>query len=185
MIGLLRSVENEGFQQCGIRKAIKQNKIYKNYRWDFVEKNQDPNISKIKETVYCEKRPINPILKLNKTKNEILDIFDSKNSMARNLGLTKDKATRIINKKWEYNGNYYIEFNDCPKKLIEKYNKPINKFVGHQCKKVKETNLSTKNETIYNSLNEIRLKLGYANITVKNAIKDNVILGGSMWEYVE
>jgi hypothetical protein len=51
MVYALRSPENNGFQRSCIQLAIKKNTIYKGFRWNYVKKNEDPNISKALPTV--------------------------------------------------------------------------------------------------------------------------------------
>lgn len=79
MIYLLRSPENDGFQNVEIRNAIKESTLYTGFRWNFIEKCDDPNISTIKETGFTECKPNSrTVFQLNSTKTEILDSFGTK-----------------------------------------------------------------------------------------------------------
>ena len=55
MIYALRCPDNKGCQKTGIQFAIKNNSIYKGYRLNFVNGNDDPNISKVAETKTLKK----------------------------------------------------------------------------------------------------------------------------------
>jgi len=84
MIYLLRSPENNGFNKSGILNAISKFRIYKGFRWNFIDK-------ELKDTVeYKYSTPIrDPILKLNETKDIILETYKTKDEAAKILGIQK------------------------------------------------------------------------------------------------
>jgi hypothetical protein len=184
MVYVLRDPENKGFQKSGIQDAIKKNRIYKEFRWNFVEKGDDENISTIKPTEQSNKPSIiNSILQLNATKTKILDSFYTKEAIAKKLGIGKLRMTKIIKDGTKFNDNYYVEYYKCPEKLIDEYKKPINRVIRTHSKQIKQINNITKDTVIFNSFNEIYIKLGYASKTIKEAIDNKTLLGGSKWEY--
>jgi hypothetical protein len=128
---------------------------------------------------------VDPILQLNSTKTEIVDSFKSKEYLSKILKIGELKMKKIIKNDVKYNDYYYVEYSKCPKELVAKYNKPINRSTRSYAKKIKQINPNTRETTIFNSLNEILLKFGYANNTTKNAIANKTLLGGCMWEYYE
>ena len=48
-----------------------------------------------------------------------------------------------------------------------------------------QINPVTKTEHIFNSFDEINIKLGIKMQTIKKAIKNNVLYGGSIWKYCD
>jgi hypothetical protein len=86
MVYALRCPDNKGCQKTGIQFAVKNNSIYKGYRWNFVENGEDPNISKISETnVLKNPSIINTIIELNSTKTEILDTYNTKDKILKKI----------------------------------------------------------------------------------------------------
>ena len=185
MVYVLRSPENNGFQKSSIHTAIKNNKMYKGFRWNFVKKDEDTNISKILPTVnFKSKIPIrSSILKLNSTKTEILDSFYTKNFLWKELKISKNKIDKIITNHELYNNNYYIEYLKCPNELLLKYNKPINRIIPAHSKAIKQINPMTNEVIIFNTLNELYIKYGFCSTTIIDAIKNKTIHGGFLWDY--
>jgi len=185
MIYLLRSPENNGFHKSSIQTAIKNNRIYKNFRWNFVKKGEDPTIANILPTVnFKAKPPIrSTILKLNSTKTEILDSFYTKEFLGKELKISKIKVKNIITHNKLYNNNYYIEYLKCPDDLLIKYNKPINRIIPTHSKSIKQINPLNNEVVIFNSFNEIYIKYSFCSSTLIYAIKNKTIHGGFLWEY--
>ena len=185
MIYLIRSPENKGFQKSSIQNAIKGNKIYKDFRWNYINKGDNPNISNILPTVECKtkKHIIDTILKLNSTKTEILDSYATKAILAKELKINIRTIRKNIDNNEKHGDNYFIEYHRCPKELIEKYDKIIKKNISPCSKQIKQINPSTNEIIIFNSLTEIYTKYGYSNPYILNAIKDKKIYKGFLWEY--
>lgn len=120
---------------------------------------------------------------MNSTKTEILNSFYTKNSASKKLGIAKLKMSNIITNGIKFNDCYYVEYYKCPQKLIDNYDKPIHRIIRTHSKQIKQTNPITKKSTIFNSLNEISVKFGYASKTIKDAIDNKTLLGGNLWEY--
>lgn len=186
MIYLLRDPENKGFHKYCIQTAIKKNKIYKGFRWNFVEIDEDETITNIKPTVASNKPPtINSILRLNSTKTEILDSFFTKECLQKKLDITSHQMTKIITKGLIFNDHYYIEYCKCPQELLNKYTKPINRIVRTRSKQIKQINPITNETVLFNTLNEVSIKFGYTGKTIKDAIQNKTLLGGNVWQYYE
>ena len=178
MIYLLRSSECEGFNKSRIQDAIKDSKIYKNFRWAYIN-------TEIKETKESLQQIRGPILKLNETKTEIIEVFKTMKLAAADINTGKLSIRDIINNNEKYNSFYYIEYTKCSKDLIEKYNKPIHNKNHIHAQKVKQINPISKTSIIFNNYNEIYIKLRIASKTIINAINNKTIYCGSLWEYCE
>jgi hypothetical protein len=138
MIYALRCPENKGCQKTGIQFAIKNNSVYKGYRWNFVENGEDPNISKVSETNVLKKPSIiNTIIELNSTKTEILDTYNTKEKILKKYKIAKKTLIDIIKNNKLYDDKYFIEYHKCPQDLIDKYNKPINRILHKNATQIK------------------------------------------------
>ena len=185
MVYLLRSPENNGYQKSSIQTAIKTNKKYKGYRWNFVKKGDDPNVSNVLPTVNLKSKiPIrSSILKLNSTKTEILDSFYTKDFLWKELKISKKKLQKIIENNELYNNYYYIEYLKCPNELLLKYNKPINRIIPAHSKAIKQINPITNEVIIFNTLSELYIKYSFSSTTIIDAIENKTIHGGFLWDY--
>jgi NUMOD1 domain len=178
MHSLLHSQENEEMNPKSIRNAIESSRIYKKFRWDYVGENNKKNNKNI-----TKEKILEPILKLNNTKTEIIETYSSKTKVSRTLNISLPKIRKIIENKTLYNNNYYIEFDDCPKNLLGEYKKPINKFTPSNAKKIKQINAVSKEVMIFNSISDANSKLGTNHFGIVTAIKDKTVYNGSLWEY--
>jgi phage anti-repressor protein len=178
MAYLLRSPECNGYNKSGILKAISDSRIYKGYRWNFINKNTMPTVE------YKSSTPIrDAILKLNETKDLIIETFTTKDEAAKMLGIAKLSMRNIIKNQEKYNTYYYIEYSKCPLHIIEKYDKPIFGINSIHAKKIKQINPITNTCIYFNNLNEIQLKLGIASKTIISSINDKTVYAGSLWEF--
>ena len=180
MTYLLREKERFGFYKQLIQNAIKDNTIYKGFRWMFVEKDDDPNIvHNIKDTVLKRGKVIEYILKINLDKTEIVNTFTGIKSIAKELQKDYRFIKKVVENNDIYLGFYYTRISQCPENLLETYTKPLKRYT----KKVIQINPLTKTETIHASINEVSLKLGTAIETLLNAIKNKTIHNGSFWKF--
>jgi len=179
MVYLLRSPECNGYNKSGILKAISDSRIYKGYRWNFINKDTMPTVE------YKSSTPIrDAILKLNETKDLIIETFTTKDEAAKTLGIAKLTMRNIIKNQEKHNTYYYVEYSKCPLHIIEKYDKPIFGINSIHAKKIKQINPITNTYIYFNNLNEIHLKLGIASKTIINSINDKTVHAGSLWEFV-
>jgi MSV199 domain len=188
MVYLLRSPENIDINvnKHGLQVAIKNNDVYKGYRWNFVEKDEDPNISKAAPTANKRKEfDTDIILQLNETKTEIVGSFYTKKEVKDKFRLNQPKLEKLLNGDTKYKKCYFVKYKDCPPKLLENYDGPNNRVILAQSKQIKQIHATTKEETIFNNLNEISIKLGFKYKTIKNAIENRILVGGSIWKYCD
>jgi hypothetical protein len=183
MAYVMRDLENKGFTKTGIQDAIKSNKLYKDFRWNYVKSGEDPNICDIPQTQKCRKLNVETIIQLNSTKTEILDSFCTLGTLSEKLGIGSVRLNNIIANNKKYNEHYYIRLSNCPQDLLDKYKKPINKFIYKNSKRIKQINPITKEIVIFDSLFDIYRKYGIPNITIIKAINDKVVCNGFLWEY--
>jgi hypothetical protein len=163
-----------------VQKAIKENTIYKGYRWLFVENGQDPNVVyDIKDNVINTKNIIEHILKLNLNKTEILESFTGIKDLSTKLTKPYKYIKKYVDTNLVYNGFYYLRISQCPENIKNTFNKPLKRFT----KKVVQINPFTKEETEYSCVNEICLKLGSTNDVFLEAINKKIMHKGSFWKF--
>jgi len=185
MVYALRCPDNKGCQKTGIQFAVKNNSIYKGYRWNFVENGDDPNISKISETnVLKNPSIINTIIELNSTKTEILNTYHTKNDILKKYKIAKNTLINIIKNNKIFDDKYFIEYHKCPQELLDKYDKPVNRILHKNSKQIKQIHPITKDVVIFNTFTEIHNKFGICSNTIKNAIDTKTVYHGYLWEYV-
>jgi hypothetical protein len=157
---------------------MSDSRIYKGFRWNFINKETMPTVE------YKSSTPIrDSILKLNETKDTIIETFKTKDEAAKNIGIGKINMRNIIKNQEKHNNYYYIEYSKCPLNIIEKYDKPIFGINSVHAKKIKQINPITHTHVYFNNLNEIQLKLGICSKTIINSINDKTLYAGSLWEY--
>lgn len=184
MIHVLRSNDGIVYSKGCIQQAIKNNTLYKGFRWCFVEKYEDPNISKAQPTNNTiSSRITEPIAKMNESKTEIIDIYNSQEECFLNNGLTKSKLKELISFNKLYHNVYFIKISDCDSDILHKYNIGNSLFKKQtKSKSVIAINPLTKEETIFKTISEIPIKLGGTSCSINSAIKNKTIYNGYFWK---
>ncbi len=116
------------FKRSSINKAIKDNTIYQNYRWAFVDRQLDSSkLYDIKPTKQIKKTlPVGYIAKLDENKTNIINVYLDRKTAAKENGYKSDASLDNVVKKGSLsNGNYYVLYDQCSeelkKKFVEKY----------------------------------------------------------------
>jgi hypothetical protein len=185
MIYALRDIDNSGFSKSDIQAAIRSNRIYKGFRWAYVEKDMEPKDCIIAPNAKSLQRINEIILELNSDKTQILNSFATQTELFNHLNISKGRTRKIIINEILHNNKYYITLNKCPKELLNSYDKKINSKTNHNAKSIKQINPITKEFIIFNSLKEIDMRFGFAHSTITNAINKKHMHGGFLWEYYD
>ena len=185
MVYVLRCPDNNGFNKSSIQTAIKYNRIYKGFRWNFVKEGEDPYTVNIEATnEYNSKAPIiSTILELNSSKTEIMNSFYTKDYAAEHLKLSKVKMRNIVQNNELLNEKYYIEYHKCPAELIKNCKLEINRIIPNHAKSIKQIHPISNKTIIFTSLSEIYLKFGLCSKTLIEAIENKTVCSGFLWEY--
>ena len=186
MITLLRSPECSGYYRKGIYNAISKNIMYRGFRWNFVEKDKDPYISNLEPTIINNKKIFKePVIKLNKNKDNIINVYLSRKECATDIGIGVDKLRGIINNQKLYNDYYYILISQCSADIINQYNiKYANiKIPAINSKPIIQINPINNEKIVFDSINTIHIKLGFTEVSIRNAIKNKKLFHGCYWEY--
>ncbi len=121
--------ENNKLKRSSICKAVKENTIYQDFRWAFVDRELDPNkIHKLEPTKITKIQHNGYIAKLNKEKTEILNVYlDRKTACLENNYNSIASLDNPVKNGTETNGNYYMLYENCNKELqknfVKKYSK--------------------------------------------------------------
>jgi hypothetical protein len=186
MIHVLRSNDGVKYSKGCIQHAIKYNTLYKGFRWCFVEKNEDPNISKAKPTTNKTNRITEPIVKMNESKTEIIDIYNNQEECFLNNGLTKAKLKELILNNTLFHNIYFCKISDCDPEILHKYNISNTLFKKQtKSKSIIAINPLTKEEIIFKTISEIPIKLGGTSCSINSAIKNKTIYNGYYWKLKE
>jgi len=121
--------ENNKLKRSSISKAVKENTVYQDHRWTFVDRELDPNkIHKLEPTKITKIQHNGYIAKLNKEKTEILNVYlDRKTACLENNYNSIASLDNPVKNGTETNGNYYMLYENCNKELqksfVKKYGK--------------------------------------------------------------
>lgn len=176
---VINSHKEEKYEYSQLYKSIVKNNVYRNYRWNYHGR-------EIKPTVKITKcgNPVERIIKLNQDKTLIVEIYKTKKELLSLLNLSHRPLTKIINDKIIHNGFYYIKESEC-KELVNNYEKfRPDKYVSSNAVRIKQTNILTKEQFIYNSMQEVYRQYGLCRQTIRKYINSKKDYCGFLWEYV-
>ena len=181
---------NSDIFMSSLKNAIKNNTIYKNYRWIFVNRNEEPP-AEIPETVdnNCKSPLIKYIAMIDIKKTKILNVFSTQKEAVASRNLKSNSFTRAISQYSISSGHYWKYFDDCPiemrneyllhNKLPEKYVSVISKTVSQICPRTNEI-IKT-----YNSKNEVINKFQMSMLTLRKFSENGNIHNGYRWKINE
>jgi hypothetical protein len=106
-----------------IDKAVKENTVYNEYRWSFVDRNLNPNvIHDLPPTKVTKTQNLGYIAKMNDDKTEILNVYIDRKTAATENGYASNSAldTPVKNTSLA-NGHYYVLYDKCTDELRSSY----------------------------------------------------------------
>ncbi len=182
MIHALR--DNDTYEKQCIQKAIKNNTLYKRYRWLFVENGRDPNVVyNIPITVVSKQPDTECIIQLNIDKTEIIDTFSGINSFKRKYQIGNHRIRSLIDNNTIYDNSYFIKLANCSKELLDNYTNQIETRTSKKAKIIKQINPLTNEVVLFKSMTDVNIKCGITNKTLSKIIKDKVTFKGFKWEF--
>ena len=180
MIFLLREKEKLGFYKQNVQKAIKENTLYKEFRWKFLENGQNDSIVyDIQPTVNKKTNKSENIVKLNLEKTQILEIFTGVKDLSQKLIHPPKRVKKFVDLNETYNGYYYLRISQCPDNILKLYTRPIKKLT----KGIIQINPLTKEKTVHESINNICVKLGSTISVLLECINTKTMHKGSFWKF--
>lgn len=181
--------KEENTSNTAIKSAIRNNTVYKEHRWLFLDKNlPDNTIQDIGKSVVVRTQKEGFIAMLNINKDIIVQVFPDQKSAAEERHFTSSASiSQAIAQNRLSSGHYYCYYDDCSDELKNAYlahstlpKKPARSNAIH----IKQLNPIT-NELIntYNSIQDVQKQFQSSRRTIQNAIAKKTILKGFLWSY--
>ena len=152
--------ENPEYGYNSIYRSIKNNNVYKNFRWNYTGEQINPT-----NKIILEAKKIERVIQLDKNK-EFVKIYKTKSELCQLLHIGFNEFYYV--NESSYNGN--ISDNE--------------EYEIFSSKIIRETNIETNEIIIYKSMKELYEKRGIARCTLRKYIKNNGICDKYKWEYV-
>jgi len=166
--------KEENYSYNGIYKSIKNNNVYKNFRWNYHDEEIKPTNKITRESSKVER-----VVQLDKNKNFVKS-FKTKSELCKILHIGIVKLNKYINEGKIFNDFYYVNESSYDGEIID----DEDNYVIHNSKPIRETNVETNETVIYISMQELYEKRGISRQTLRNCIKNNKICDKFKWEYV-
>jgi hypothetical protein len=181
---LMEDKKYDAFSETGVRDAIRNNTIYKRYRWMIVDPDKNPMIvHDIQPTIESKKGGCSVVLELNSDKTVITRHFISISVASQELRTSPSIVKKMIEKNSLYNNHYYIYLRDCVPELLDGYETKVFEYIPKGAIRLKCINPETKEEKIFPSLKHARDFCKVHHKTVHKAINEKRLLNGFYWEY--
>ena len=173
-----------------LRLCAKNNTIYKNYRWLFLNRNEklpekipDTEINKHKST------SIQYIAMIDIKKTRILEVYPSQKDAVEARNMKSRSFTRAIDQKSVSSGHYWEYFDKCSDEMknefLSKSKLPEKKLSS--CGKIVQQIDAKTNEILktYHSNREVIKKFQMSSNTLKNISKTGEIHNGYIWKIID
>jgi phage anti-repressor protein len=121
---------NYKLKRATIDKAVKENTVYGGYRWNYVERDKNPNIiDNLQPTKQVKIQSLGYIAKLNQDKTEIVNVYLDRKTAAVSNGYQPSSLDTPVKNGTLTNNHYYMLYDKCDEELREdfeeKYGEPI------------------------------------------------------------
>lgn len=175
---------------AGLKKAIHDKMLYKNYRWLFLDREKaDDFIQDIGETKKgvrsCQQGSLIAMLDINK--QFILKVYPDQLSAAEERHLARGSICSAIKRESLSSGHYFMYYDNCSEEMKRTYlshSKLPDKLVRNNAKVINQLHPITK-EIIntYNSMAIVQKEFQISLTTLKKAIDNNELLKNFKWSY--
>ena len=116
--------QNVKNKPSSIPKAIKENTVYNDYRWAFMDRSLDPyTIQQLEPTKITRLQNLGYIAKINKEKTKILNVYlDRKSAYELNKpNITLNALENAVKDNKLLNENYYMLYDKCSNDLKDNF----------------------------------------------------------------
>jgi hypothetical protein len=165
--------ENPEYGYNSIYRSIKNNNVYKNFRWNYTGEQINPT-----NKIILEAKKIERVIQLDKNK-EFVKIYKTKSELCQLLHIGFVKLNKYIEEEKILNEFYYVNESSYNGNISDNEEYEI-----FSSKIIRETNIETNEIIIYKSMKELYEKRGIARCTLRKYIKNNSICDKYKWEYV-
>jgi prophage antirepressor-like protein len=172
-----------------LKRASINNTIYKDYRWKYVNRTEQPP-DQLDETVPIKQKlsEIRYIAMIDIKKTKILAVYSSQKDAVEARNMKCNSFTRAIQQQHISSGHYWNFFDNCSKEMQEEYlktNKLPEKYVTNSGIKIQKIDPITKTViSTYNSKRDIVRKYQISYAKLNNLINNNLeeIYCGFIWK---
>ena len=114
------NLHHHKLKRPSIDKAVKEHTIYHGYRWNYVDRDQDPkNLHNLVATKVTRPQNIGYIAQLNQDKTCIIKVYLDRKTAAVANGYSISGIDTHVKKGSITHGHYYILYDQCPDELIQ------------------------------------------------------------------
>ena len=177
--------------RTGIKNAIQNNTIYKNFRWMELDRNlSDDTIQQLSETKNTKTIKIGYVAMLNMDKNKIVKVFSDQKSICIEFKFKNISGVSSAIKRGSLSrGGYFVMWSDCDKKLQDEYlknNQLPEKRVANNSTQINQLHPITKNLIkTFGSIDDVIKEYKISRKTLKNAYEYDIICKGYKWQLLD
>ena len=111
------------FKRPSIDKAVKENTVYRGFRWNYVNRDQDPNVV---PATLPPTRPVRPqtvgyVAKLNQDQTQILSVYLDRKTAALANGFSASGLDIAVQKGKATGGHFYTLYHQCSDDLRKSF----------------------------------------------------------------
>jgi prophage antirepressor-like protein len=182
----------DNVSQSALKRASIENTIYKDYRWLYVVRAEEPPVQ-LEPTI--EKKhsssEIKFIAMIDIKQTKILEVYASQKDAIEARNMKCNSFTRAIQQKSVSSGHYWNFFDDCSEEMKQEYlkiNSLPNKMINSTGIKIQKIDpLSKKVICVYNSKRDIVKKYQISYLKLNQIVNDNnnEIYQGFIWKLIE
>lgn len=172
-----------------IKRASANNSIYKNYRWLYLNRGEQPP-QQIAETVVSKHKPpeVRYIAMIDIKQTKILAVYSSQKDAVEARNLKCNSFTRAIQQQHVSSGHYWKYFDDCTPEMQTAYlqtNELPEIYANAAGVKIQRIDPLTNNVlSTYNSKRHVMKKYQISYLKLNQLIKNNAneIYNGFIWK---
>ena len=165
--------ENPEYGYNSIYRSIKNNNVYKNFRWNYTGEQINPT-----NKIILEAKKIERVIQLDKNK-QFVKTYKTKSELCKLLHIGVVKLNKYIEEEKILNEFYYVNESSYDGNISDNEEYEI-----FSSKQIRERNIETNEIIIYKSMKELYEKRGIARCTLRKYIKNDKICDKYKWEYV-
>lgn len=186
----MRDTELLDITRSCLKNAIKNNTIYKDFRWAELDRSMsDDTLQILEKTIESQIVKIGYIAMLNLDKNKIENVFCDQKAAAEDRKFTSSASiSNSIKRKSISSGHYFMMWYDCESKLQDEYlqnNSLPQKRIAVNGKQIEQLHPIT--EAIiksYTSIEDVIKQFRISRQTLKSACNFNIVSKGYKWRAI-
>jgi prophage antirepressor-like protein len=181
--------ENPMYSQTSLKRASKDNTIYKDFRWKYVNRNETPP-EKIEDTAQLNSlsTEVRYIAMIDPTKTYIVKVFANQKIAAKERNMKSPNFSRAITQQSMSSEHYWNYYDKCSEEMKSEYlsrEKLPEPYIPVSGTRIQQLNPST-NDILktYGSKRDVLRAFQMSNLTLTRLIKTGEIYNGYRWKEV-